>query len=263
MLFWLLCWGRFCCDEAYNVQRRSYDSYLLIYVKKGELMADAEELRKCVREGHIALMNCHKPHRYYAQGACELMWIHFDGSLAGKYYETIKKAGGSMDFVVGPTLVERLFASLDKPGSVGSTAYEAVISKNIVCVLTEMMVCRDGESAGNRTIGLIEDMKDYISAHLSENLSVKSLSKRASVSESYLMRIFKQKTDVTLHAYIMDARLSMAKYLLKTTDLSLKEIVSLTGFGSESYFTTAFKSKFFQSPNSYRKSDDIWGAGAP
>jgi AraC-like DNA-binding protein len=253
LFFYILCHGHFYCNHDYQINRSDFDSYLLIYIKKGELVLDIDSQRQRIGEGHLAFINCYKPHKYFADSDCEIYWLHFDGSLANRYYDSIKASGGSMIFSINPLAAEQLFSVLERPSSMAPIAYEAIISKQISSVLLELVVQRNDDTS-NRAGSLIDGIKDFVADHLSEDLTVELLAKRSAVSESYLMRNFKLKTGMTLHAYIMEARLGMAKYLLKTTDLSLKEIAALTGFRSESYFNTSFKGRFLQSPNQYRKS---------
>ncbi len=35
LFFYLLCTGKYFCNERYYVDRQAYDSYLILYVKKG------------------------------------------------------------------------------------------------------------------------------------------------------------------------------------------------------------------------------------
>jgi two-component system response regulator YesN len=48
-------------------------------------------------------------------------------------------------------------------------------------------------------------------------------------------------------------RIDKAKHLLETTALSLSEISEMTGFTSQSYFSTAFKTSVGMTPSQYKK----------
>jgi AraC-like DNA-binding protein len=76
------------------------------------------------------------------------------------------------------------------------------------------------------------------------------------MSESHFIRAFRKETGLPPHAFILQARLSLAKYMLETTGLSIKEISFNTGFNSESHFISAFKRVFSTTPQKHRKTQD-------
>ncbi len=89
--------------------------------------------------------------------------------------------------------------------------------------------------------------------HLTEPLTLDDLAARASLSPYYFTRLFKKETGFTPHEYLIAMRINSAKFLLKTTSASIKEICFLTGFASESSFCTTFKKWVNATPSSYRE----------
>ena len=61
------------------------------------------------------------------------------------------------------------------------------------------------------------------------------------LSQYHFIRMFKSYTSCTPHEYIVNIRISAAKYMLKNTGLSVKDIGLDAGFPSECLFCTAFK----------------------
>ena len=57
---------------------------------------------------------------------------------------------------------------------------------------------------------------------------------------------------MTPHKYLITTRMSNAKFLLKTSQMSVKEIAIRSGFSDESGFCTAFKKQEGMTPNEYR-----------
>ena len=58
----------------------------------------------------------------------------------------------------------------------------------------------------------ISPIIEYIDENLSSDLSLDSIADRFFISKYYLARIFKEKMSITLHSYITQKRLTMAKY---------------------------------------------------
>ncbi|WP_159471439.1 AraC family transcriptional regulator [Dyadobacter sp. 3J3] len=96
---------------------------------------------------------------------------------------------------------------------------------------------------------------NYINTNLSENLTVNDLAERAGQNKDYFSRIFQEHTASRPLSYIQQKRVEKAQFLIITTDLSLSQIASDTGFESLSYFSRIFKNITGQTPGSYGKND--------
>ncbi len=82
------------------------------------------------------------------------------------------------------------------------------------------------------------------------------------LSSSRLRHLFKAETGQTVGQYRKDARLEKARVLLRTTLLSVKEIMHHVGISSNSHFARDFKEECGLSPTQYRarsqESPSIW-----
>ena len=247
LFFYLLCYGHYRCVKGYSADRISYDSFLFIYVTSGELIIEIDSARMKAGSGQLCLLNCYLPHKYYTDSSCEILWFHFDGVLASKYYELVR---GSDEIFIAPintSVIERCFQTFMKPKTNYVLAYEASVSRRVTSLFTDIIA--NGE---RKKTGHIDEIIEYISEHLTEELSVRQLAEMALLSESRFAHIFKNATGHSPHMYIVNNRLNYAKYLLDTTDMPIKEIYLMSGFNSRSYFASAFKSRFDISPYNYR-----------
>ncbi|MBX2927128.1 MAG: response regulator [Saprospiraceae bacterium] len=85
-----------------------------------------------------------------------------------------------------------------------------------------------------------------------ETLGVEEFAKRLFISRSQLHRKLKAVADQSATDFIRNYRLDRAMQLLKNGEGSVSEVASEVGFGSEKYFSTAFKEKFGVSPSKVR-----------
>lgn len=92
----------------------------------------------------------------------------------------------------------------------------------------------------------------YINEHFADNITVEELAERAMISPYYFIRIFKNETGFTPHEYIVSVRINTAKYLLKNTRLTIKNIGFQTGFSCENVFCSAFKKHVGITPAAFR-----------
>lgn len=92
-----------------------------------------------------------------------------------------------------------------------------------------------------------------------EDHSLKSLANRAAMSERSLERQFKKVTNTTIFHYIEDVRLSMARRLLETSNLTIRHVALKSGFGAASTLRRAFVRRLGVLPTVYRASFGIGG----
>jgi len=97
----------------------------------------------------------------------------------------------------------------------------------------------------------IEEIRRYIAAHLSDDLSVETLSKTFFLSRYYLMHRFKDVTGYTLHQYISQKRLLLAGELIRGGTPVMKA-AEMAGYSEYSTFLRAFQNTFHMSPKEFR-----------
>ena len=100
---------------------------------------------------------------------------------------------------------------------------------------------------------LITSLKQYIDAHLHENLSLQSLSDHFHYNPSYVSRLFKQESGRNLFEYINERRMNAAAKLLTEEGLDIRETARRVGVMSPQYFSVLFKRMHGFSPQQYLK----------
>lgn len=93
---------------------------------------------------------------------------------------------------------------------------------------------------------------DYISEHLHTKITLENLAEHTKLNPSYLSRLFKQETGLTISEYIQNTRIETAKNMLIYSDYSSAEIASILSFSDQSYFTEVFKKHTGLTPKKYQ-----------
>lgn len=94
--------------------------------------------------------------------------------------------------------------------------------------------------------------KAFIDAHFRENITLQSVADALESNKYYLSHIFSKTYGLSPLQYVQTLRLEDSKYLLRTTNYSLKLITSMVGFSSVSYFIQRFSKVENMTPSCYR-----------
>ena len=96
----------------------------------------------------------------------------------------------------------------------------------------------------------IEKILKYINNNLSENLSTETLSQKFYIIKYYLMHKFKKENGYTLHNYVNQKRLLMAKDLISSGE-QITKVYLQCGFNDYTCFLRSFKNLFKKSPSEF------------
>lgn len=135
-------------------------------------------------------------------------------------------------------------------------------ARDLYCqvVFLEFMIQLNRASLTNRVTYLppatgdrrILDIMEYISSHLTEEMTVDAIAEACYISRYHLMHLFKEETGYTLFDYITEKRLALARELLKT-GRTVTEVCFGCGFKNYSTFSRAYKKHFHISPSETMK----------
>jgi len=93
---------------------------------------------------------------------------------------------------------------------------------------------------------------DLIHKQLASTLNIENLARQAGLSRTLFINRFKSAVGETPLKYITNWRMTKAKYLLNSTDMTLTEIGEKIGYPTESSFNRAFKQNCQVSPGRFR-----------
>jgi AraC family transcriptional regulator, melibiose operon regulatory protein len=99
-----------------------------------------------------------------------------------------------------------------------------------------------------------ENIANFIQYHFMNKLTLQSIAENLNLSRSYVAQVFKTMTGYTVMEYVMECRLTQAKYLLEMEPLKpLKDVAYESGFESPTHFSRYFREKVDVTAKEYRQ----------
>lgn len=99
---------------------------------------------------------------------------------------------------------------------------------------------------------LVRNVISYINMHYDSLITNESIAEAFHFNSTYLNRIFKSYTGSSLHAFLLNRRITAAMEMLCSQSPSVGEVAEKCGFGSLHHFTKTFKNRTGMTPSQYR-----------
>jgi ABC-type sugar transport system substrate-binding protein/AraC-like DNA-binding protein len=115
--------------------------------------------------------------------------------------------------------------------------------------LAQQAISRRMEKNNRRTP--IQEIIDYIDSHISEPISIKTLSHQFKISHSYLGQMFKKETGIKFTDYLNAQRVEKAKIILKGRGVTINTVARDLGYTNPDYFYKVFKKLTGQSAGEF------------
>ena len=109
------------------------------------------------------------------------------------------------------------------------------------------------EYSNVKHVEVVYKITTFINQNYNKKITLDDVANHVFMSRSYISRIFKKETGISLAEYINKVRVEKSKLLLSDMSLSLSNISDYVGFSDQSYFTKIFKNQTGVSPGKYRE----------
>ena len=248
---YVVCAGDFTYAPGYELTRSSFDSYLMEIILEGRVNIETEGERLTARAGQAVLIDCNKPHRYHSDTGWHALWVHFDGAPAKGYFSLILRQNGRVFATHRLQEAHEALQGIFDMFHQGQPLSETRMALYLTQALTALAESAEPAMASGGA-GLIDRAVELINRQVGEEPSVTELARMVGLSEYHFIRVFRRLMGVTPGQYIIISRMNHARYLLKTTALSVGEIGAMVGYASESMFTAAFRRTQGMTPTQYR-----------
>lgn len=259
-IYWLNSFSADANPELINKNRHEHTFYEAHFVLRGThdfIDADNNVLR--LKAGDAIVFSPGEKHTVIGFGSDMLrISVTFLPIPAAGGFIITNNIGKAHVFGISDELeryIECVFSEITK-GDRFSDILIPVLARGMIaeCARALGAVCDTNRSESRDESTAIRKAKLYISDNIEKRLTCAEVAKYCHFNAKYLSRIFKASVGVSLLEYIQKEKAKRAEYLLKESDLSLKQISDRLGFASEYHFNSFFSKRFGISPGRVRKS---------
>lgn len=201
-------------------------SDLLLQRKTEQLLAETERCLNLIQHSHSATRD----------------------TLTNFYYSFLQTLFGSMEITNASMLPQ--FRGRVAQFSVDQACSSVQNLRGWIASVLELYAEYIGNTA-NQDAAVVT-VKNYIRAHLDQELTRESLASMVYLTPDYLSHLFKRETGFSLTNYIIYERIEESKRLLAGTDQNISEIATRCGFQNISYFSRQFRRFTGMTPREFR-----------
>ncbi|WP_165849970.1 AraC family transcriptional regulator [Listeria kieliensis] len=247
--------GEYLVDVQYSLTRDYMSSFLVFFVKSGELHFDYREQTFTAPAGTLVLLDCKEKNHYFASQNARFQFVHFNGPTAQSFCDALYAQHGSL-FSLPPEQnpIPRIL-DLMESGALHDFEIATCFNELLGRLFERTRLPLEMRSApSDKYPPEIQAALTFIHSHYYEKITIQRLSHEASLSSYHFSRLFKKHTGESPHQYLLTHRLKQAKRMLLETNLTVEQISTQCGFSSSTHFIKAFASaNAGTTPGKFRK----------
>lgn len=252
--------------EWMHLTRRLNDFELML-VTEGTLYIASNEEKYTVNKGEYLLMKPTDLQYGHQASDCAFYWLHFtyndnnnDPIIIQSYKENI--ISDSSHLLIPEkgslSLAERIIILMkqlqDSARRYGDTSLNQYLTSAILSELSNQSYLFQKHGEMKRQHQLYNDICDYITLHISENIKVSEIASYFGYNKKYLPSFFRKHAGITVKQFILQTKMEFAKAELTDTNHSISQVAYNIGFNDVHNFSIAFKKITGLSPSNYRNS---------
>lgn len=252
--FWINQCGHTYCGKGYGCTRGVTSFYTIEYIIKGKGYIQENDTICHPQAGDTHIFHSGSIQTYHSDpdDPWEKLWVIFYGPLADSLFEIY----GLNDHLFFPQLdtseqLEKLIEICDDE----ELPVPERISRASVCVF-ELVQQLYSYTVNNKhhssKLSIADQLKVIIDNMCDFTLSLSDITTQLYCSRNHAIRSFTRKFGISPYQYMSEKRLSNAKYMLKSSRISIGEIARSLSFCDSRYFANWFKSRTQMTPREYR-----------
>ena len=235
-----------------NANDKGRLDYYLIYVLADEVHILRQDEWQRLPPGSVVVIPPNTPYKCKcASGSTSFLWVHFTGSLVNQILERYKIS---------------IFPSINKTATINNVnarfqkLFEGFARNDDyrqydLSSLLDRLLIEIGRSIGKNErerVSLSKSIR-FINENYTAQIKIPDLAKMENMCMTAYNMAFKAQMGMPPTKYIIKLRTDNASELLRTTNITIKEIGSICGYDDVNFFRKTFKRAIGISPLEYRR----------
>lgn len=251
-----------------NVPKHSHDYYECVLISQGIVINQSDGHDLYLLPNSLLLMNLNSSHALkMVDPNAVVVNLGLRPKLfqAGIFHDFFQAANPVSDLLRGVDAHSYLYYPFPKSARLGSLIDELLsryaangfkesyaVDAFVLLVLDEL--CHEQTYSYAGIDQLSYRLLQYIQAHYA-TVSLQGLAETFNFNPSYLSRHLKQHFGMSTNKLITTTRMKAACNLLVSTNKTIEEIATATGYSSTSHFFRVFKAQLGMTPSDYRQAN--------
>lgn len=241
-------------DENYTITRDASPSIIIEYITDG--IGYLEIGGKCytLTAGNSIIIPHHTDHKYYSdkKQPYAKKWLNIKGALAEQILDfTLSGMTPIISSANIDSEISRIIGMISE-NSDNNTLMLSIFT-NILYKVAESLIDKPIITKEKNAATTAERIERYIINHLQDKFSLQSICDVFYLSDSHIVRLFKETYGITPYRYYLNQKTELAKSLLINTELSIDSICTKLNYSDRNHFFVAFKQVTGMSPYRYRR----------
>ena len=245
-------------DRFFDFHGEKHPFWELTYVDSGAMSCIVDQKEYELKQGDLIYFMPNQFHRQRnaSKDALSFFTVSFDVNLDNESLlgNRIIRADTTMHKLLRDILTEYNMDML--------FSNEMILSSLVQMIILSIRSVKNNKAYSSIPTRVSLNMKSELISRcvrlVDENIGYKLtadfLSKRLSVSPSYLSKLFRQEMGMGLSEYVKERRLELARYHIKQGNYTITQISDMLGYCSVCYMSTEFKKRYKLTPSEYSKS---------
>ena len=235
------------CDGSYRISRPGSDVACVEYVisGRGTVLLDGKPHYPAAGDTYFLPIGHDQLYYSSEDDPWVKVWVNFSGPLA----VALTECYGVAERCCFPSLYT---------GDLLRSIVHAAAERKEDCILNATLQLHEifyrmGRARENRPLNRTAALlRDYIDLHYTEPINAATIAAAVGKSPSQCSRVFVGAYGETPYQYLLSRRIALARILLESSGLSVRDIAARLSFCDEYYFSNLFKQRVGVSPSAYR-----------
>lgn len=158
-------------------------------------------------------------------------------------------------YIPNASSVEYMLRALSSVYLLKEKFTKELLSSYMKSVITALVHNIYSDNNTTKNTDTVRRIISYIQANYSQNITNSHIAEAFHFNYSYVNRVFKKSTGQSIHKFLIDYRMDMAKELLRTENSSVTSIAFSVGYTDTHNFVKSFKRAVGKTPTEYRNQE--------